>query len=199
MLRQPGNCPEGVYVSPSKSLDEWEGVIFVRKGYYQGGVFRFKIQFPVSYPLRAPLITFAKGSLIHPLIDPRDDHLALASGFPDWDPTKDNVVKLLFYIKNTFKTFHLNKLNDGLAINGEAWRLFQSNRAVFAKLTSQCATISATSTILYDQPTNSTNSTRDLSSTSASKSEDQHNAFKFRQMSEEEMNAIRQALFAEED
>lgn len=198
MLRQPGNCPEGVYVSPSESLDVWEGVIFVRKGYYQGGVFQFKIQFPASYPLRAPTVTYFKGSLIHPLIDPRDDHLALASGFPEWDPLKDNVVKLLFYIKNTFKTFHLNKLNDGLVINGEAWRLFQSNRAVFAKLTSQCATISATSTILYDQPTNSTNTTRDLADTSASNTQNQQNAFKFRQLSEEEMNAIRQALFEDD-
>lgn len=198
MLRQPGNCPEGVYVSPSKSLDVWDGVIFVRKGYYQGGVFRFKIQFTASYPLRAPLVTFSKGSLIHPLIDPRDDHLALASGFPEWDSTKDNVVKLLFYIKIIFKTFHLNKLNDGLVINGEAWRLFQSNRSVFAKLTSQCATISATPTILYDQPTNSTNTTRDLANASSSRNENQDHAFTFRQLSEEEMNAIRQALFEED-
>lgn len=196
MLRQPGNCPEGVYVTPSKTLDEWDGVIFVRKGYYQGGVFRFKIHFSASFPLRAPLITFSKGSLIHPLIDSRDDHLALAFGFPEWDPIKDNVVKLLFYVKNTFKTFHLNKLNEGLVVNGEAWRLYQFNRAVFAKLASQCATISATSTILYDQSINSTSGSSDIANTPATKGDENQSALTFRQLNEEEMNAVRQAIFS---
>lgn len=68
-LRRPGNCPEGVYLSPTDGLDRLEGVIFVRGGYYQGGVYRFTITFPPAFPVRAPIVIFAKGCLIHPLVD----------------------------------------------------------------------------------------------------------------------------------
>lgn len=32
---------------------EWNGVIFVRSGMYEGGVFKFNIQFPNRYPLES--------------------------------------------------------------------------------------------------------------------------------------------------
>jgi hypothetical protein len=59
------------------------------------------------------------------------------------------VTKLLFFIKSVFKTFTLDKLNDGLVVNTEAWRLYQFNRSVFAKLAAQCATVSASTSALY--------------------------------------------------
>jgi hypothetical protein len=68
-LLQPGNCPDGVYVSLSEQLERWNGVIFVRRGYYQGSVLRFEIEFPVEYPQRAPIVRFDKASIVHPLVD----------------------------------------------------------------------------------------------------------------------------------
>ena len=39
--------PSGIYVLPSfEDLRLWFGVIFIRRGLYQGGVFRFRIDFP---------------------------------------------------------------------------------------------------------------------------------------------------------
>lgn len=142
-LRCPGNCPEGIYVSPLQSAESWNGVIFVRKGYYQGGVFRFEISFPASFPNRAPTVTFAKGSLIHPLVDvsmqrpvdegsistnlghlsqSRDDRLALASAFPVWKAQSDNMSKLLYFVKGIFKTYNIERLSEGHAINAEMLR-----------------------------------------------------------------------------
>lgn len=198
MLRQVGNCPEGVYITPTTNLEEWQGVIFVRKGYYKGGIFRFRINFPSSYPLRAPSIIFAKGSLIHPLIDPKDDHLALASGFPSWNPKESNITRILYFIKGIFKTYQLNKLNDGLAINGEAWRMFHSNRTVFAKLASQCANISASTINTYTQPSKGSINTVDLANTPSTEFTPHNLGLNFRQLSKEEMEAIRQTLFEQE-
>ena len=45
------NAPAGVFVMPSlESLRVWHGVIFVRKGVYQGGVFKFRVDLPPEYP-----------------------------------------------------------------------------------------------------------------------------------------------------
>lgn len=70
LVCQPGNCPDGIYVSPSPSVeDEWSAVIFLHKGPYAGSVLRFRFVFPAAFPARAPSVYFAKGSLIHPLVD----------------------------------------------------------------------------------------------------------------------------------
>jgi ubiquitin-protein ligase len=43
------NVPNGVYVLPSfDSLREWSGVIFLRQGLYQKGIFRFRIDIPME-------------------------------------------------------------------------------------------------------------------------------------------------------
>ncbi len=47
-LRQ--QSPSGVYVVPSfKKLRLWYGAIFLRKGLYTGGIFRFSISLPPNY------------------------------------------------------------------------------------------------------------------------------------------------------
>ena len=68
-LIQPGNCPEGIYISALDDLDKWHGVIFVRRGYYQGCILGFSITFTADYPHRAPQIHFDKGSIVHLLVD----------------------------------------------------------------------------------------------------------------------------------
>ncbi|CAG8464540.1 1372_t:CDS:2 [Cetraspora pellucida] len=50
-LRNPRHCPSGVYVMPSAdNFYIWYGVLFVHKGYYKGGVFKFKLNIPIEYP-----------------------------------------------------------------------------------------------------------------------------------------------------
>mmetsp|Transcript_5235 Transcript_5235/g.6813 ORF Transcript_5235/g.6813 Transcript_5235/m.6813 type:complete len:359 (+) Transcript_5235:488-1564(+) len=44
------NAPSGVLVTPSyDDLRTWYGVIFIRKGYYQGGIFKFIVKLPLEY------------------------------------------------------------------------------------------------------------------------------------------------------
>src|SRR4051812_47114060 len=44
-------CPGGLYIVPSTdSLRRWHGVIFIRKGFYKGGIFKFLLHLPTSYP-----------------------------------------------------------------------------------------------------------------------------------------------------
>lgn len=58
-----------MYIASTSSLDEWSGVVFVRKGLFAGGIFQFRLVFPVSFPQRAPDVYFQKGSLMHPLVE----------------------------------------------------------------------------------------------------------------------------------
>jgi ubiquitin-protein ligase len=60
-------APPGVYVLPSPAnIRVWDGVIFVRHGHYQRGVFKFVMELPDSYPERAPRVTFLS-SVYHPV------------------------------------------------------------------------------------------------------------------------------------
>lgn len=68
-LAVPGNCPEGIYMSMAESSDRLSGVIFIRKGYYQGSILHFDVSYPVNDINMAPAVHFAKGSVVHPLID----------------------------------------------------------------------------------------------------------------------------------
>ena len=44
------HVPSGIYVLPSfDDFRVWHGVIFIRHGLYQGGVFKFRIELPKEY------------------------------------------------------------------------------------------------------------------------------------------------------
>lgn len=68
-LAVPGNCPEGIYMSMAEGFDKSSGVIFIRKGYYQGCILHFDVSYPANDINMAPSVHFAKGSVVHPLID----------------------------------------------------------------------------------------------------------------------------------
>jgi ubiquitin-protein ligase len=95
-------CPSGVYVLPQlNNINVWQGVIFIRQGYYKGGVFKFKIEIPTEYPNIGPSIFF-HDFVFHPLIHPDTGELALGPQFPSWRPGKDFIFSLLGYLKNIF-------------------------------------------------------------------------------------------------
>lgn len=47
----------------------WHGVYFVKQGMYQGGVFKFVVEFPPLYPSVRPSVRFLT-SVYHPLVHP---------------------------------------------------------------------------------------------------------------------------------
>ncbi|KAK9470702.1 uncharacterized protein V1510DRAFT_422231 [Dipodascopsis tothii] len=64
-------CPAGVYLAASKKTPQiWYGVIFVRKGPYTGGVFRFILFFSEDYPYDLPTLKLLSRVPSHPLVHP---------------------------------------------------------------------------------------------------------------------------------
>lgn len=59
---------------------------------------------------------------MHPLVDARNSRMLIAAGFPSWDPRRDSLSRLLWFIKSAFKRFELDKLSDGVVANEESWR-----------------------------------------------------------------------------
>lgn len=45
----------------------WNCIIFVRRGFYKDGKFKFDLIFPLNFPASAPEIVF-KTSIFHPLV-----------------------------------------------------------------------------------------------------------------------------------
>ncbi|KAI7872959.1 ubiquitin-conjugating enzyme/RWD-like protein [Spinellus fusiger] len=148
-LRNPKHCPLGVYVMPSSdNLNVWYGVIFVHKGFYRSGVFKFRITIPENYPNLPPSVTFLT-DMFHPLVDVRGN-MSLSQQFPTWKPYQDYILHVLHYIKNSFKKVVLDSLVDKHCLNKEAYRMYRADTGVFVKLTQQCAQLSITESYLFD-------------------------------------------------
>jgi len=73
------NAPSGVFLMPQfDDIRKLHGVIFVRRGLYRNGVFRFKMDLPKSYNSynAHPIITFTP-PVFNPLIDNTVSYLDL--------------------------------------------------------------------------------------------------------------------------
>ncbi|XP_035624056.1 AKT-interacting protein isoform X5 [Oncorhynchus keta] len=75
----------GIYVQPSyKSALMWFGVIFIRHGLYQDGVFKFTVYIPDNYPDgECPRVVFDI-PVFHPLVDPVSGELDVRRAFTKW-------------------------------------------------------------------------------------------------------------------
>ncbi|BGP12185.1 hypothetical protein JCM10213_009330 [Rhodosporidiobolus nylandii] len=150
-LAEEDHCPLGVYCYPSSTF-EWACVIFVHRGYYAGAVLHFRLQIPPSYPAAAPAIIF-DSQLFHPLVDPVSGRMRLDSRFPTWRPRQDGVSKVLHFVKASMKRRTLDGLREAVCANQEAYRLYRTQPTLFAKLASQSASLSFSSSALYTPPT----------------------------------------------
>ncbi|CDH49419.1 ubc-like protein [Lichtheimia corymbifera JMRC:FSU:9682] len=148
-LRNPSHCPLGVYVIPSSdNLNVWYGVVFVHKGYYRSGVFKFRMTIPENYPNHPPSVTFLT-EMFHPLVDTQGN-LSLSQQFATWRPYQDYLFHVLHYVKNIFKRVVLDGLVDKHCPHKEAYRLYRTDRTVFGKLAQQSAQLSITESYLFD-------------------------------------------------
>ncbi|CAO3614883.1 unnamed protein product [Cunninghamella echinulata] len=142
-------CPSGLYIMPcSDTLNVWYGVLFIYRGSYTSGVFKFRIIVPENYPYNAPTVGFLT-DIFHPLVD-HQGYLSLGQQFPSWRPHQDYIIHLLIYIKNIFKKDILDQLIEKHCLNKEAYRLYREDQAVFNKLAQQSARLSITESYLYD-------------------------------------------------
>ncbi|EEB91586.1 hypothetical protein MPER_10032 [Moniliophthora perniciosa FA553] len=170
-LLAKSHCPLGVYVVPSvETAMVWDAVLFVHQGYYSDAVLKFRLSFPSNYPEKPPAITFIT-DVFHPLIS-SDGTFNIAPQIRTWRPGQHHVFDVLHFVKAAFKSHVLEKLEEADCFNKEAYRLyvalpistkrlihrfprFHDSTSSFAALASQSASLSKSSSSLFDmdQPT----------------------------------------------
>ncbi|CAM9115268.1 unnamed protein product, partial [Discosporangium mesarthrocarpum] len=131
------HAPGGVFVIPSiNKLRTWYGVVFVRRGHYAGGIFKFRVDLPPEYNdvNTWPAITFTS-QVFNPLVSPQTGELDLKAFFTEWVPTKHYMVNALTYLK---KVFYMKDFPFENPANPVAHALFQEDKRVFLERVDAC-------------------------------------------------------------
>jgi len=124
----------GIYCLPSaKSALTWFGVLFIRQGAYQEGVFRFQVQIPENYPDGdVPKIMF-ENSVFHPSIDPVTHQLNVKQGFHKWKRNVNHIWQILLYARRVFY-----KIDIANPVNPEAALLYEKDIEAFQARARSC-------------------------------------------------------------
>ncbi|RIB16499.1 ubiquitin-conjugating enzyme/RWD-like protein [Gigaspora rosea] len=134
----------------------WYGVLFVHKGFYKGGVFKFKLNIPIEYPFfYPPTVQFIfklinDVGLFHPLIHPETGNFSLTQQFKDWAPHRYYIFHVLHYVKKSFKKDVLDNLTEKHCLNKDAFDTYHDHPKRFGTMAKQCADLSTSDTVLYD-------------------------------------------------
>ncbi|XP_035376858.1 AKT-interacting protein isoform X2 [Electrophorus electricus] len=116
----------GIYVQPSyRSALMWFGVIFIRHGLYQDGVFKFTVYIPDNYPDGdCPRVVFDI-PIFHPLVNPVSGELDVKRAFTKWRYDKDIQLfksKVVDGVKLcNSHLFDQPKMDDPYAISFSPW------------------------------------------------------------------------------
>lgn len=139
---------DGIYVIPkAENSNEWMGVMFVRRGVYQGGIFRFNLIIPHLFPdsKDLPRVEFEQ-EIYHPLIDSDTRTLDLNRYFPDgWKPGTHHLYHALIFVQRAF--YKLDKTNPA---NENAAKLLESNLERFRERVID--TVRRSREVVYDKP-----------------------------------------------
>ncbi|ULT92587.1 hypothetical protein L3Y34_009994 [Caenorhabditis briggsae] len=142
------NPIEGIFVSPSaKNKFAWFGVIFVRKGIFGGGIFRFNIEIPLEFPESSelPKVIFNQ-TIFHPLICIKSKELCLKRSFPDgWKSEKHSLSRVLIVLQRSFNSYDVD---SDKCINPEASVLYKEHRDKFREIAKEC--VEASRAMVYD-------------------------------------------------
>nr|CAB3220848.1 ubiquitin-conjugating enzyme E2 11-like [Phallusia mammillata] len=144
-LLQKQSLP-GMYIIPSaKSPLLWFGVIFVRQGLYQSGIFKFCVSIPPTYPDgECPQILF-NCAPFHPLIEPNTGKLDVQRAFPTWRRNVNHIWNILLYTRRIFY-----KIDTQRPLNPEAAVLYENKLTLFKNRVME--TIEKNKKNLYDSP-----------------------------------------------
>lgn len=127
---------KSAYVIPSKENSfVWFGVIFVRSGLYEDGIFRFNITLPDSFPDGGhPKVVF-QSEIFHPVIDGESNQLDLSSGFPTWTRAEQHIWQIVKYIHWIFYNIENSVAH---AVNHEAANLYKEDLDAFKERVKNC-------------------------------------------------------------
>ena len=130
------HAPGGVYLVPSlHDLRLFYGIIFVRRGPYTNGIFKFQLILPPEYNSlnTYPRIIFSS-YVYNPHVNPATGELDIETAYPRWDSTRHYLVTVLTFLKKIFysKTFKEAKAN------GPARDLSEQKPAEYRENVEQC-------------------------------------------------------------
>lgn len=132
------HAPGGVYLIPS--LDEFRtfhGVIFVRRGPYMNGIFKFILTLPLLYNdlNQHPKIIFTNTKVYSPFVNYESGELDIRSAYPRWDPARHYLVTVLTFLK---KIFYSKDYGDDAMANLDAKHLAKTNPPGFHTKVDEC-------------------------------------------------------------
>nr|XP_042908824.1 AKT-interacting protein isoform X2 [Parasteatoda tepidariorum]XP_042908825.1 AKT-interacting protein isoform X2 [Parasteatoda tepidariorum] len=136
----------GVYVIPSAGSPlKWFGVIFIRQGLYQGGIFRFTLYVPDNYPdCDCPILVFDP-PVFNPLINIETGELDVKRAFPKWRRNVNHLWQVVQYAKRIFY-----KIETESPSNMEAAELYEKDLELYKINSSESLRICNEK--LYDKP-----------------------------------------------
>lgn len=147
-----------MYLVPSyDDLRLFHGVIFVRRGAYTNGIYKFTLQCPPTYNDQQthPKVTFSS-YVYSPHVNADTGEIDLATAYPTWDPSKHFLVTVLTYLKRIFYVKDYKELSQeqrNKLPNQEALNLFQTDPEGYRRRVNQCVTESQRSIYLNDGST----------------------------------------------
>ncbi|KAK7170369.1 hypothetical protein R3I94_000557 [Phoxinus phoxinus] len=136
----------GIYVQPSyRSALMWFGVIFIRHGLYQDGVFKFTVYIPDNYPDGdCPRVVFDT-PVFHPLVDPVSGELDVRRAFTKWRRNHNHIWQVLMYARTIFY-----KINTMDPLNPEAAVLYEKDIQLYKSKVVD--SVKLCNSHLFDQP-----------------------------------------------
>ena len=143
------HAPGGVYVIPSlDDLRHFHGVIFIRRGPFTNGIFKFQIKLPEKYndANTWPQITFSS-YVYNPYVNAETGELDIKSAYPTWDSHRHYLVTVLTYLK---KIFYIKSFGKEAKANIEARDLAKKDPAAFRKKVESCVRESQRSVYVND-------------------------------------------------
>uniref|UniRef100_A0A8C1R6C8 Akt interacting protein n=1 Tax=Cyprinus carpio TaxID=7962 RepID=A0A8C1R6C8_CYPCA len=127
------------------SIAVWFGVIFIRHGLYQDGVFKFTVYIPDNYPDGdCPRVVFDT-PVFHPLVDPVSGELDVRRAFTKWRRNHNHIWQVLMYARTVFY-----KINTMDPLNPEAAVLYDKDIQLFKSKVVD--SVKLCNSHLFDQP-----------------------------------------------
>ncbi|KAG2470012.1 AKTIP protein, partial [Polypterus senegalus] len=123
----------------------WFGVIFIRHGLYQDGVFKFTVYIPDNYPDGdCPRVVFDI-PVFHPLVNPESGELDVKRAFAKWRRNHNHIWQVLMYARTVFY-----KIQTVEPLNPEAAVLYEKDVQLFKSKVVD--SVKLCNSHLFDQP-----------------------------------------------